>query len=517
MKRNIALVVVLMLVFSACDSPTGIESDASLSTSPSILELRSTADMSAATSFTNVSGALALTLLDGQTVTAEPVSRHIVSARRLPSNFASTIEALGGTVVFAHSETGLMLVDGLSDDGAGDLLAVRGIDAVVADLEFTREPNANDQAPVDGSLASPADAFAYTGGYQWNMDAVGAPVAWAAGRTGSADVTVAIIDSGLDPAHLDLSGRIDHGRSVSFLPAGEFDYLIRDVNFPGYPDWLDLNGHGSHVGSTVASNGIVAAGVTDQVTLMAIKVCRYNSSCSGGAIIAGVLYAADNGADVANMSLGGSFDKSDAASGGFPGFVGFLNRTFNYAKRKGMTIVVSAGNSAEDLDANGDEYKTYCDTPGTICVSATGPQASDDVRFGPWYDITGPASYTNFGRSAIDLAAPGGDFDPSNGGGFVWAACSSTQVVQVGNQLFTTACTFNSGFFQGLAGTSMASPHVTGLAALLVEDYGRNPRRIQNRMQQTADDLGQRGTDKFYGKGYINIPAALGIDATPLP
>lgn len=465
-------------------------------------------------SATAASAPTTLTLLDGQTVTAEPVSRYIVSARRLPRNFESTVEALGGTVAFQHDKTGLALVDGLSGAAANDLLAVRGIDAVVADLELTREPTGTDQAPIDASLNSPASAFAYTNGYQWHLDAVGAPAAWAAGRTGSSDVTVAILDSGLDPAHLDLNGRIDASRSRSFLPPGEFDYLIRDFNFPTYPDWLDLNGHGSHVGSTVASNGIVAAGVTDEVTLMAVKVCRYSNSCSGAAIIAGILHAADSGADVANMSLGGAFDKSDAAADGFAGYTGFLNRVFNYARSKGMTIVVSAGNEATDLDRNGDIYKTYCDTPATICVSATGPQASDDVRFGPWYDITGPSSYTNYGRSAIDLAAPGGNFDPINGGGFVWAACSSTEVEQVGSQLFATPCTFNVTFFQGLAGTSMAAPHVTGLAALLVEDYGRNPRRIQNRMQQKADDLGSRGADPFYGKGYINIPAALGI-STP--
>jgi len=489
MYRLSAVLLLGALVFSACDSNEP-EAEA---------QARVASVATAATPTT-------LTLLNGETVTAEPVSRHIVSARRLPRNFESTVEALGGTVAFSHKKTGLALVDGLSNDAANDLLAVRGIDEVISDITLNRDPDAGGLDAVEASLDAPSDAFFYGLGYQWNMDAVGAPAAWAAGRTGSSDVTVAIIDSGIDPVNLDLAGRIDESRSRSFLAPGEFDYVIRDVNFPGYPDWLDINGHGSHVGSTVSSNGILAAGVTDQTTLMAVKVCRYNNSCSGAAIIAGILYAADAGADVANMSLGGTFDKSEIASQGFAGYVGFLNRTFNYAKRKGMTIVVSAGNSAEDLDRNGDVYKTYCDTPGTICTSATGPQASDDIRVGPFYDITAPASYTNYGRSAIDLAAPGGD---SNG--FVWAACTSTQVVQVGNQLFGTACTGNSTFVTALAGTSMASPHVTGLASMLVEDYGRNPRRIQNRMQQTADDLGQRGADKFYGKGYINIPAALGI------
>lgn len=495
MYRLSSVLLLGALVFSACDT-TSTEDEA---------QARAASVATDATPTT-------LTLPDGQTITAEPVARHMVYARRLPRNFESTVEGLGGTVVFKHKKTGFALVDGLSADAANDLLAVRGISEVLSDITLDRDPEDNEIAPRDASVSSPTDAFAYGLGLQWHMDAVGAPAAWAAGRLGSSDVTVAIIDSGLDPVHLDLVGRIDESRSRAFLAPGEFDYLIRDVNFPTYPDWLDLNGHGTHVGSTVSSNGIVAAGVTDQTTLMAVKVCRVDNSCSGAAIIAGVLYAADAGADVANMSLGGTFDKSDVAAAGFAGFAGFINRTFNYAKRKGMTIVVSAGNSAEDLDRNGDDYKTYCDTPGTICVSATAPASSDDNFFGPFYDITAPASYTNYGRSAIDLAAPGGD-----SAGFVWAACSSTQLDIFGGFLFTTPCTFNTTFTTALAGTSMASPHVTGLAALLVEDYGRNPRRIQNRMQQTADDLGPRGADKFYGKGYINIPAALGVPASPLP
>ena len=475
------------LALSACDS--AVPDANSPASSPAV------ATASAAAAAPSVEG-----------LTADPSPRLVLTTKgALSAQAQQDIEALGGAVVFSH-EIGFTIVDGLTTEASDDLLAVAGVDGVEDDNVIVRDPVREGLEAVDAGVESPADAFFYGLGYQWNMDAIGAPAAWAAGRTGSSDVTVAIIDSGLDDTHLDLQGRVDASRSRSFLPEGELDYVIGDVLFPSYPDYADFNSHGTHVGATVASNGIVAAGVTEDVTLMAIKVCRYSNSCSGSAIIAGLLYAADNGADVANMSLGGTFDKSDVASGGFPGYVGFLNKTFNYASRQGMTIVVSAGNSAADLDHDGDSYKTYCTTPATFCVSATGPQATDNIRTGPFYDVKAPASYTNYGRSAINVAAPGGD---SNG--FVWAACSSSRVVVVDGFIRYSNCTASKGFITAKAGTSMASPHVAGLAALLVEDYGRNPSRIQNRMQQTADDLGQRGTDPFYGKGYINVPGALGI------
>lgn len=504
MNRLPAVFLVAALLISACDSTNPEENVTAVFAKKKDTNSESVTFLDGETAAFGAAPTT-LTFPNGEEVTVEPVSRYMVSTRNISSNFAATVEALGGSISFQHEPTGFVIVDGLSAEAADELAAVSGVNEIVADVTLNRAPIGSQEA-VEASLAAPNDAYFYGLGYQWNMDVIGAPTAWAAGHTGSSSVTVAIIDSGLDAVNTDLVGRVDAFRSRSFLAADEFEYVIKNFFFPSYPDWADLNGHGTHVGATVSSNGILAAGITDQTTLMAVKVCRYDSSCSGAAIIAGVLYAADAGADVANMSLGGAFDKSDVASGGFPGYVGFVNRTFNYASRQGMTIVVSAGNEAEDLDHNGDTYKTYCDTPATICVSATGPQASDNIFTGPFYDVTAPASYTNFGRSAINVAAPGGD---SNG--VVWAACTTSQTVVSGGFIYAGNCTASPNFVSGKAGTSMAAPHVSGLAALLVQDYGRNPNRIKNRIQQTADDLGSRGTDPFYGKGHINIPAALGL------
>jgi serine protease len=266
-----------------------------------------------------------------------------------------------------------------------------------------------------------------------------------------------------------------------------------DIFFPGRHYITDLHYHGTHVASTVVSNGWVAAGVTSQVTLMGVKVCSVVGGCPGSAIFSGFYYAVDNGADVISMSLGGYFTKKD-----YPGYVSAINRLFNYAKRHGVTVAVSAGNAQLDLDHWKNGFKTYCDAPNVICVSATGPTSGGTV--GPWPDPDTPAWYTNFGRSAVSVAAPGG-----NTGALVWAACSSSSLI-------FTPCQSSAYWSLGISGTSMAAPHVAGLAALLVEDYGRNPGRIRTLIQGTAEDLGQRGTDPYYGQGRINVADGVGLE-----
>lgn len=423
----------------------------------------------------------------------------VVFNGNVPANFESRVSALGGTVLLNH-KIGIAVVSGLDSSAAAQLKSSVGAAYVEAQPDFQLIEPAAKTAPELASLdadvtplstANPAGAILFA--RQWNMRAIHADAAWHAGFLGSKDVRVAILDTGIDYMLPDLAGLVDLSHSVSFEPVDDF---YAALYFPGRHPSTDLHFHGTNVATQVSSNAWAFAGVTSKTMLMSVKVCSVVGGCHG--VIQGILYAIDNGADVINMSLGGWFQKS-----AYPGQVAAFNKIMNYAKQQGVTVVVAAGNDGNDLDTQKNIaikdaagnivdrihvpsfFATYCDATQVICVAAT---RQNDV----------PASYTNYGRSAIDVAAPGGD-----SGEWVYALCPQTSL------LF--AC--SGGYFTlGVAGTSQATPHVSGLAALMVQRFGRKPSQIKNAIRQSADDLGQPGNDPYFGAGRINVARAVGLN-----
>lgn len=458
--------------------------------------------------------------------------------------FSARVAALGGTVDSYHVGAGLALVSGLSDAGATDL-ASSGVGDVQPDFPVAPDdPNMTIHADASdvgsatiASQLNPAAAARFA--FQWNMRLINAPAAWTAGKLGSSNVTVAILDTGIDYDAPDLAGLVDRTRSKSFMnhfvgqlddpntPEDEYDPIVPSDDqiitsfFAGRDLITDLNGHGTNVATQVSSKAAALAGVTSKTTLIGVKVLGANGVGDFGDILNGVLWAADHGADVANMSLGGGFSRHGNRQA-----IAAINQVFNYAKRQGMAIVVSAGNSSIDLRHNGDQYSTFCDAPHVICVSSVGPRLATS-------DPNEPAFYTNFGKNTVDVAAPGGNADAANGftpsrwpwtppapapftgndiASWVWSYCAKqTLIIQkaadgVHGTLFLTNC-IAGNLLTGFIGTSQASPHVAGLAALLVAENGKkNPDRIKKLIQKSGAKI-----DKTYGRSRIDVKNALGI------
>jgi serine protease len=282
---------------------------------------------------------------------------------------------------------------------------------------------------------------------QWDLTTMRAAEAWQ--KSTGAGVTVAVIDTGVDATNVDLSGKVLAGYDATTDKVGGN---------------IDPNGHGTHVAGTIGAvtgNTIGVSSVAPDTRILPVRVLGADGSGYMSDTAEGIIWAADHGAQVINMSLG-----SDTK-------VAAVSNAIAYARGKGVTVVAAAGNEREE----GSPTSYPGADTGVIAVAAT--DSSDRVAY-----------YSNAG-SYVDVAAPG-------------SAILSTYPAALGNSYGT------------MSGTSMASPHVAALAALLkAAKPGLTPDQIEQAMKSSAVDLGTAGKDNDYGYGRVDAVAALAAVATP--
>jgi hypothetical protein len=497
--------------------------------------------------YTLAAASIALTLVGCQDATAPDDAPSALSAKPMmsseaeaapsrllvvfngghaPSDFGDRVSSLGGVVDTIFDNVGFAVASGLTAAAAQELRSAPGVSAVEPDLivgaDAVDEPPAADLGVADatavaiGSSPAPAGAAFYS--RQWNLRAIGVDVAWAAGLLGESSVRVAILDTGIDYLHDDLVGRVDLSRSTSLLhlshscpttdpgqPSGNEDDEVRST-FPGRELFTDLHSHGTGVAALISSNARWLAGVTQRTTLFSVKVHdRFRRNCVS-VYLAGMIYAADQGADVIHLSIPLEFRKDS-----FPGIVAAVNRAASYAHRKGAVLVAAAGNDMADFDHDATRFK-FCNAVHVICVAATGPTSAAGLG-GPWQNVDAVAPYTAFGRSTINVAGPGGTGNPGDAT-TVWLVCSQTTLFPGAPQ---RPCRTGQKIWSS-TGTSFGAAATSGLAALLVSTIGKgHPDEVTAAIQQSADDLGQPGTDPYYGKGRINVARAVGVLDQPRP
>lgn len=426
-----------------------------------------------------------------------------------------SIDDSGGKVEKTVPEIGVAVVTSDDPNFQAKASNASGVEAVVPNVVVSwidpveREAVTADEIGNPPNSGSP-DAFF---DLQWGHDAIDAPEAWADGALGDG-VRVAVLDDGIDSDHPDLAANLNVSLSTSFVPGETFEYVVADP--------ADPFSHGTHTSGTIAAaqNSLGTIGVAPEAELVMVKVLSsFTGSGSFEGVAAGIVYAANIDADVINMSLGAElnrkgFCETDPETGeeecltakDVKALDKMMGRATKYAYKLGTTIIASAGNEASNDDQNKDLLHLPAESPRVISISALGP-------FGwgidPETNLDVQAIYTNFGKSLVDFSAPGGNLDEGLlESGQVCTVAGVVRPCYVFDFVFSTG---SAGSYYWSAGTSMAAPHVSGVAALIIGEHGGSmkPSHVERDLRKSADDLGKPGKDALHGQGRVNAGNAV--------
>jgi subtilisin family serine protease len=515
----------------------------------------------------------------------------------LPDNAGERVQAAGGIVISRLDEVGVLVAAPGSAD-AGTLIRNLRRDALVLDAgydavldliaplslgvddaaEGAQSPSTHIPHPLPTfSPLLPADFFYTSSPQQWSVKRVGAQGGGIPGggsgawdSTFGAGARIAILDTGVNPEHPDLSPNLVLNAALTFDIPSVFGTPNCEVPNPANPLFdlpEDQLGHGTFTSSLAAAaagagTGLLI-GVAPEAKILNIKVVRtrpatpaelarlgvpdtpYNRCLfrNGGAlfswVLQGMLIANAQGADVISMSLGAPIPRNVPGGAGAAIWSAF-NRVANFVTSRGSVLVAAAGNIATDLDRARAVVAVPVDSPNVIAVTATTnpallpttPPAQPPCAAGE--DCL--ASYSNYGSSLHGVAAPGGDLPvgtcaptgtPCNPTGFVRGACGAgvhgtTEPSSAGYPAmgppppgtswgcFASPPGFQHAWYIQATGTSAATPLVAGVAALIKSaDPTLKPAQIRTILQQTAEDIGPVGHDQFFNFGLVNATAAV--------
>ncbi|WTH27844.1 S8 family serine peptidase [Kitasatospora purpeofusca] len=409
----------------------------------------------------------------------------------------SAVTANGGTVFASYDAIGVVVAHSTSTGFAAAVRAVAGVQQVGA----TRTSDVPADAYNPALPANPAQsATTLTESNRWDMTQIKADQAWAV-STGSSTVKVGVLDTGVDDQHQDLAPNFDAADSASCA------YGKADTRTGA---WRDVDTHGTHVAGTIAAakNGKGVIGVAPGVRIASVRIAEPTSTLFFAEnTVCGFVWAGDHGFKVTNNSYYtdpwqfNCPDNLDQAA-----IIEGVRRAQAYAEGKGSLQVAAAGNSNYDLankttdsDSPNDSTKvTRTITNACIDIPTELPGV---VTVAAMASGTGKASYSNFGRGVIDVAAPGGD--------------GATGVYS----------TLPGGKYGTKSGTSMASPHVTGVAALIASANPTfTPADIRARLATQANDVacpsdsrctGTTANNAFFGEGQVDALKAVGGGTPP--
>jgi lantibiotic leader peptide-processing serine protease len=420
----------------------------------------------------------------------------LYTGQAVPKDAASTISAAGGSLVYAYDQIGVAIASSSNASFRDNLLKDNRIENASSTAGFaTQLPDEQASAGEGPDAALPGNGPVTEDPLlplQWDMTQIHTPEAHAI-TGGSPSVLVGDIDTGLDYTHPDLAANVSDANSVN---------CTTGVPVPGKVAANDDNGHGTHTAGTIAaaSNGIGIVGVAPNVKIAGIKSGNAAGFFFPEAVICGFMWAATHHFDVTNNSYFADpylFNcKNDPTQ---RAIWKAESRAIGFAQQNGVSVVAAMGNESEDLAHPTVDITSPDDTtpvprdvtnacvvipvevPGVVGVSATGSTQQTDGDSSPDYL---KSFYSSLGVGVTQVAAPGGDSL------FRTAASVNGRVLSTypANRPCTRKVVDQGATYCYLQGTSMASPHAVGVAALLISVFGHMaPGKVKAYLTQTAD------------------------------